>query len=145
MYLAFLAFGCGTEHRSGILNAELSKAVASYDATMAARRTELRFQSGQSVSNCSEYVKLRSYNRSPKTSTMDAIPSTADDYAAMSDTPDWFYKIEAVANLDLDANGTCDWLLWLIDEAKTGNYRGYEALVIYSPPATGFLTAKQIA
>lgn len=205
--VALFACSCRTGPRTAIFNAELAKALESYESTMAAKRTELRFESGQVVSNCSEYLKLRGAqpiaeevnnkivsqeylicdslrlvraahnnatagcapqaygeelrnrldlrsfpsslrpaadDRNFVLSALNAIPSKADRYAVVSDTEDWFYKIETVASLDLDADGTCDWLLWLIDEARTGNYRGYEVLTVYSPAATGSLIANEI-
>ncbi len=55
---------------------------------------------------------------------------------------DWFFKIEVVADTDLDGDGKRDWLLWLIDEAKSGNYRGYSVLTVNTVSEAGFLAAE---
>lgn len=75
-------------------------------------------------------------------SSLDSIPSKADKYSVVSDTDDWFFKIEVVADTDLDGDGKRDWLLWLIDEAKNGNYRGYSVLTINTVSEAGFLAAE---
>ena len=47
------------------------------------------------------------------------------------DSNDWFYGFELVATTDVNKNGKADWIIWFVDEAKTGNYRGYQTLVAY--------------
>lgn len=52
-------------------------------------------------------------------------------YEAGVDLKAWHFTIQIVASTDLNGNGRTDWLLRLVDEAKSGNYRGYELLVAY--------------
>lgn len=56
------------------------------------------------------------------------IPLKADTCSCSFDTRDWFFKVEVVAEADFEKDGKIDWLVWLFDEAKTGNYRGYSCL-----------------
>lgn len=60
---------------------------------------------------------------------------------AILDTPDWRFRLEVVASVRLDANKHAAWIVWLSDEAKTGNYRAYETLIIYNPNAGDRVTA----
>lgn len=57
------------------------------------------------------------------------------------ETADWRYSLKLVATLDVNNNGKTDWVLWLADEAKSGNYRQYQTLIIYDVGDTGKLTA----
>ncbi|MBI5750625.1 MAG: hypothetical protein HZA59_00585 [Hydrogenophilales bacterium] len=57
------------------------------------------------------------------------------------ETPDWHYKLEIVAVLDLNNNGKPDWVMWLADEAKVGNYRNYQTLVAYDVATEGAIRA----
>lgn len=50
---------------------------------------------------------------------------------ASVESNDWHYALELVAVTDINKNGKADWIIWLLDEAKTGNYRGYQTLVVY--------------
>ncbi len=72
---------------------------------------------------------------------LDAKAIKTDNTAVISETEEWRYRIELVATLDVNNNGKADWLLWLADEAKTGNYRQYQTLVIYDVSDTGLLSA----
>lgn len=63
-------------------------------------------------------------------------------HAVTVETADWSYRFEVVA--DIDAGGGHDWLLWFTDVAKNGNYRGYQALVVRNPAATGPLKARAL-
>ena len=51
--------------------------------------------------------------------------------AAIYETPDWNFKLELVAISDINANKKEDWILWVTDESKSGNYRSYQTLVLY--------------
>ena len=64
-----------------------------------------------------------------------------DARAASYDTQDWHYRLELVATLDVNNNGKADWVVWLADEAKDGNYRQYQTLVIHDVSKTGLLNA----
>jgi hypothetical protein len=70
------------------------------------------------------------------------IPLEADKYACSFDTRDWFFRVEVVAEADFEKDGKTDWLVWLFDEAKTGNYRGYSVLVVSDVSRPGLLAAK---
>jgi hypothetical protein len=70
------------------------------------------------------------------------IPLKTDKYACSFDTRDWFFKVEVVAEADFAKDGKVDWLVWLFDEAKTGNYRGYSVLLIRDVSKPGLLAAK---
>lgn len=61
--------------------------------------------------------------------------------AAAYDTKDMHYRLEVVATLDINNNARTDWVLWLADEARTGNYRQYQTLVIYDVSDSGPLRA----
>lgn len=62
-------------------------------------------------------------------------------YALVYDTADWHLSLRVVATADVDGNGQADWLVWLTDEAKTGNYRGYNQVIILNPTREGLLRA----
>lgn len=72
---------------------------------------------------------------------LDAQAVTTDATSASYDTQDWHYRLELVAALDANGNGKPDWVVWLTDEAREGNYRHYQTLVIYDVPETGRLRA----
>jgi len=48
-------------------------------------------------------------------------------------TEDWEFTIEVVALARINDNSFPDWILWVLDESKSGNYRSYSTLVIYDP------------
>ena len=48
-------------------------------------------------------------------------------------TEDWAFTIEVVALAKINDNSSPDWIVWVLDEAKSGNYRGYSTLIIYDP------------
>jgi hypothetical protein len=68
-------------------------------------------------------------------SSINDIPVIVTDNSVISDTEDWFFKLEVVAVADLNKNRKYDWIFWMTDEAKDGNYRAYKTLVIYDPPS----------
>lgn len=53
------------------------------------------------------------------------------DNSVIYETPDWNLKFELVATADINVNKKEDWVLWVIDESKSGNYRSYQTLVLY--------------
>lgn len=75
-------------------------------------------------------------------STLKRHAVRAAHYSVTSDTNDWLFKIEVVADLDLDGNGKRDWVLWLSDISKEGNYRGYSVLIVRDPSSKGLLHAE---
>lgn len=50
-------------------------------------------------------------------------------YAIISDTSDWYYELKIVSVADVDGNGMEDWVIWLTDRAKQGNYNVMSVLV----------------
>lgn len=54
------------------------------------------------------------------------------NYVILEDE-NWLFEIEIVAEADMDGDGEPDWLLWLTDSAKQGNYRSYQVLLVPSP------------
>ena len=62
--------------------------------------------------------------------------------SASSETAEWRYRLELVAVLDVDKNGKPDWVLWLSDESKPGNYRSYQTLIAYDVTGSGVIGAK---
>lgn len=55
------------------------------------------------------------------------------DNSVEIDNQEWIYKLEVIAAGDFNSNQKEDWLLWLTDESKVGNYRDYGALIVYDP------------
>lgn len=70
------------------------------------------------------------------------MPLETDKYSCSFDSQDWAFKVEVVAEADFTGVGTTDWLVWLFDEAKGGNYRGYAVLLIRDVSKPGLLSAK---
>ncbi|HBN22655.1 MAG TPA: hypothetical protein DD412_05400 [Holosporales bacterium] len=46
---------------------------------------------------------------------------------------DWTFTLEVVAVAKINDNSSPDWVIWVLDESKSGNYRGYSTLIIYDP------------
>lgn len=65
----------------------------------------------------------------------------AESTAVIYETADWHYRLELVATLDVNNNGKADWVLWLADEAKSGNYRQYQTLIAYDVRVTDLISA----
>ena len=63
--------------------------------------------------------------------------------SVMYETPDWYFKLELVATGDVNANKKEDWILWVTDESKSGNYRSYQTLVLYDVDASKNIIAAQ--
>lgn len=55
------------------------------------------------------------------------------DNVAELQTEDWTFAIEVVALAKINDNSFPDWIVWVLDEAKSGNYRGYSTFIIYDP------------
>lgn len=60
---------------------------------------------------------------------------------AQLDTEDWSLRMEVVAAAKVNANAAPDLIVWLADEAKSGNYRAYQTLVVFDVGSTGSLKA----
>ena len=61
---------------------------------------------------------------------LDGAAVKLEPTVAVYETKDTHYRLEVVAILDINNNAQTDWLLWLADEARTGNYRQYQTLII---------------
>ncbi|MGD9386414.1 MAG: hypothetical protein PVF28_07655, partial [Thioalkalispiraceae bacterium] len=70
--------------------------------------------------------------------------TSSTQHTVVYETDDWFYRLEVVAQADLNKNGEPDWIVWLFDEAKTGNYRSYQTLIIYDPAKQDKLKAVRV-
>lgn len=65
----------------------------------------------------------------------------ASSTTASYETAEWHYRLELVATFDLDNNGNPDWILWLSDESKSGNYRNYQTLIAHDVKDSGTISA----
>lgn len=74
-------------------------------------------------------------------STLGAKAVKVESASVTYETGDWRYRLELVATLDMNRNGKLDWVLWLADEAKSGNYRQYQTLIVQDVSDTGSLHA----
>ena len=68
---------------------------------------------------------------------LDGAAVKLEPTVAAYETKDMHVRLEVVATLDINNNAKPDWLLWLADEARTGNYRQYQTLVIYDASDSG--------
>ena len=74
-------------------------------------------------------------------SLLNAEAIKVEPTAVTYETGDWRYRLEVVATLDVNNNAKADWVLWLADEAKSGNYRQYKTLIIFDVSDSGSLSA----
>ncbi len=47
------------------------------------------------------------------------------------ETQDWAFTLEVVASVNINDNSLSDLIVWVLDESKSGNYRGYSTVIIY--------------
>lgn len=62
-------------------------------------------------------------------------------YKIESDTKQWFFAVQTAAQTDVDRNGKPDLILYVIDQAKEGNYRSYSTWLVMNVEKTGILNA----
>lgn len=74
-------------------------------------------------------------------SHIDVKAVKAESTSVTYETRDWYYRLELVATLDVNNNGKTDWVLWLADEAKSGNYRQYQTLIVLDVSDSGTMSA----
>ncbi len=55
------------------------------------------------------------------------------DNIAELQTEDWGFTMEVVALARINSNPYPDWIIWVSDESKSGNYRGYSTIILYDP------------
>lgn len=49
----------------------------------------------------------------------------------IDESKDWYFKLELIAITDINEDKKPDGILWVTDESKSGNYRGYQTIVVY--------------
>jgi len=59
--------------------------------------------------------------------------TSSDGNVAELNTKDWALTLEVVAVAKINDNSYLDWVVWVLDESKSGNYRGYSTLIVYDP------------
>lgn len=59
--------------------------------------------------------------------------TTFNNNVAVLETEDWLFTVEVVAVVSVNGNSSPDWIVWIVDESKSGNYRGYSTFIIYDP------------
>ena len=79
----------------------------------------------------------------PYLGTLDSMTVNADAHSVTAESDDWRYHLEIVAVADIDSSGKDDWIVWLSDTARDGNYRDHAVLVIENPPLRGGLRARR--
>lgn len=97
-----------------------------------------------------ERLDLRSFRSSMHQRTTDEAftlqalvdqPLKVGAHAVELDSPDWYFKVEAVAIADIDSSGQPDWLVWVVDQSREGTYLTLQPLVVQDPGQDGLLTA----
>ncbi|AZN34722.1 hypothetical protein NQT63_08320 [Pseudoalteromonas agarivorans] len=48
-------------------------------------------------------------------------------------TDEWTFILEVVALADVNDNSFSDWIVWVTDESKVGNYKSYSTIIIVDP------------
>ncbi len=69
------------------------------------------------------------------------MPSKVENLSVVSDTKDWNFVVEVVAETDANADGKKDLIVYVIDESKEGNLKSYSTFVIYDVDTKGELKA----
>lgn len=69
------------------------------------------------------------------TTKTDAVAATLEDESST-------IRFEVVAEADLNGDAKQDWIVWMTDESRDGNYRGYATLVVDAAAASTPLKAK---
>ena len=59
--------------------------------------------------------------------------TTSIDNVVELQSEDWAFTMEVVALARINDNASPDWIVWVLDESKSGNYRGYSTLIVYDP------------
>lgn len=100
-----------------------------------------------------ERLDLRSFRSSvrPRVTDQRYLPiqhwgkaATTSKYVLDFENEYWDYRLEVVAEGDVDHDGRADWIVWWYDTVKMGTYRYFGVLVISGPTETGLLRAKEI-
>jgi hypothetical protein len=74
----------------------------------------------------------------------DILPdqSFSKSASVVYESDDWFFSLYVVAVLNINNNLWQDWVVFLSDESKSGNYRNYATLIIYDPENNETLKAE---
>lgn len=119
----------------------------------AARTIEINYQPKSYGNELATRMDLRSFRSSlfRKTDEINFTPNSLggvfleiDEYSITFNSDVWFFKFEIVANYDFNNDGKDDWLVWFIDEAKNGNYRGYKVFWLSNPSENELLKANTL-
>lgn len=69
------------------------------------------------------------------------LRSKIENAAVVSDTADWNFAVQIVAETDANRDGKKDLIVYVVDESKEGNLKNYSTLLIYGVDAKGDLKA----
>lgn len=72
-------------------------------------------------------------------SSLDPAHLKVQGATAELDSEDWHFWMGVVAVADVNGNGVKDWIVWVADEAKLGNYRAYSTVLVFDPGANSSL------
>jgi Bacterial toxin homologue of phage lysozyme, C-term len=64
--------------------------------------------------------------------------------AVVSNIKDWNFAVSVIAETDVNNNQKTDLIVWIVDEAKEGNYRSYSTYIIYDVENQGLLKARKL-
>lgn len=78
---------------------------------------------------------------SPTLELMFPENASFSDNMAVLKTNDLLFTVKVAAIADINHNSTPDWIVWVSDEARTGNYRSYSTIVLYDPRGEGLYSA----
>ena len=65
------------------------------------------------------------------------------DNVAELETEEWTFTVEVVALAKINDNSAPDWVVWVFDESKSGNYRGYSTIILYDPEESEVFRAEK--
>ena len=76
----------------------------------------------------------------------DILPdqSLSKSASVLYESDDWFFSLRVVAIVNINNNPWQDWIVFLSDESKSGNYRNYATLIIYDPENNETLKAEPL-
>ncbi|MDH2432115.1 hypothetical protein QCD60_06040 [Pokkaliibacter sp. MBI-7] len=74
-------------------------------------------------------------------SRLDSAALQLSNTAVRYGTAELNFSLQLMALADVDGDGIDDWVVWMSDEAKEGNYADYEVLLIHDPQPGKVMTA----
>lgn len=78
----------------------------------------------------SSFAQSLSENEKTFEQLKDKLNSKVEGNAVVSQTEDWNFAAQVVAETDFNNDGKKDLIIWIIDESKTGNYRSYSTILV---------------